>query len=429
MKSKNFPIEWNILLEDLKSRYKIAVGQIKECHILPKLLYIDLHESNLRSNFLKWLLVLTSSFTVYFPRECNLEFRKAKVILSLLANSISMVSSYRFIPVSLTSTAEEHTVPYVIGWLHRRLKTLIINITNKVEVPYDILRVKIDDDSERQSLMTALSVSSLLTTPTRHGGELRQVISQSLLSAIYLLRNKHDEYELYLKLLISLILDTYTWFAHHLKSVVDAYPAELRRLALKIEPLKLNNGHVQFYEKLLNTLQSKLVNKKNFLEFINEAYNTLTQILKQKRDYLKGEYLMGRLWRVTRELEKYKGLKSKVLITIATGQWNISYPILFKELFNEIDEMYVLYTQNTLEQRLLEEEVHRVLEEKYTFPKIHYVPTSATDSIMIEECISNIMKKCEEKSNDAIVIAQGPASIAFKLYHEAKKRKYISFLI
>ncbi|MEM0268946.1 MAG: hypothetical protein QXI51_06290 [Candidatus Korarchaeum sp.] len=344
--------------------------------------------------FLSVLLNVMSGFTL-FTESKSLSYADSVRILQYISNSY--VIPFRFILGTVRREEKEHTRPDVIGQIHRKLKIPLAILEEPTSVKYCF---KIEE-CERDTRILAIAFSSLFSSPMRMGGEIRQVISQLLLSLLSEVKGE---------MLSMLIEDTYGWYARHVKAAGEALASELRYLAVSLEERNIKEQLKRISEVLGRDSLSERV--KGFIDVFGER-----------------EFLIGRLQQILQLLQSIGKTcidEFDHVLTVATGQWGIAQALLLSKMTGA-KRITCLYTQNSLWARLFEEYCRKELELTCNcYPEIKYLPISATDAVMIERTMHNVLKSIDERT---LVVAQGPASISIPLYVSGRKSKLSSVII
>lgn len=370
----------------------------------PKLLLIDWRGkandlSEAERSFLSTMLEVMSDFTLYVDGSTLKKLNSADLLRMLQYISNSYVTSFRFLLGVVKREEEEHTKPDVIGHVHRKLKMPLAIVEEPKRCIYAF---RVEEDIARP---LALTFSSLFTSSTRRGGEVRQVVAQLLLYLI----GKCGRSE-YSKILSLMVRDTYEWYREHAEKVGEAKAAELRYLAVSIRQVEQIEERAQRVGEGLRGDAGLLGLVRSYIDIIG----------------VENEFLIGRLDLIRTALQT-RG-KFEHVITVATGQWGVAQIALISELTGA-KSFDVLYTQNSLWTRLFEEYCRRkVLREHVkTSCTVEYHPMSATDSLVTQMILEEILSKT--KRDRSLILAQGPASIATPLYLLGKERGVTSVMV
>jgi len=388
----------------------ISIGEVNE--YFPKILYWDIrkiHDDNLL-NLVSNFMSIISSFTIYLPKNERGQLKEAfsySDFLRMLTHiTNSQISSYRFIIACPKRTEiKEHTKPDAVGGAHRKLKMplVLIDELSNINYSWSLKKDKI------LSIALALTFASLLTAPTRHGGELRQVIAQMLAYLIFKARDDDIKHEI-ARMLEVLIKDTYGWYSSHIDAIKEPLVSEFKLFAVGLRRVNKCNLERLCHCKLLSCLNS------SFAEYLIHLSKYIGDIFCLGDN----EYLFGRLRILATNLNSQD---VDTVITVATGQWGLAQAYLLHEI-TKAKELHVLYTQNVLEQRILEEHIRTELKDckdfKLGLKKVYYYPISATDALIINDVIEGILNKVEKKK--VFVLAQGPSMISLTLYKRAKDK-------
>ncbi len=293
-----------------------------------------------------------------------------------------------------------------------------------------------------------LIIISLASGVHRLGQALRQIASQSLVYAFYMIekysRSGHISKDLrkkYIdiisKLFSAIVFDTYIWFPLAWLKKIGAYGVEhiyavasqpVVQMLDILDPSRFSL-YLCLYDRIRSAIYKELISSSN--KDIFGLVNRLSEIIMREiSSYfnlknLNRETLLGSLIR-------YKNVKSDVpknIVLTATEQFNPLHLLVAVERFTDskdlsgFNKIIILYTPQTLYNVLLFKELLLGGDED----KIKYILIPSTEPYIVESISDRLLNNL--KPEDTLLILQGGLVYVMPIYMKAREKGFHNIIV
>ena len=433
------PINWQFKLlyeadRSSSSNEILAIGFVD--YVNPKVIYLSRRLGSRRKipdrckNLLKNIIRLLSGFTIEPVSIDKLKFYD--FVRLFLSCSFSVLSPFRYNVALSYSKYDEHTRVDVVKAIHARL-TMPVSFIDYADLSREsLVEIYYDSFDELLDFSIASLIAGLLTSITRLGYYIRLIMMHT-----NLLFHFYTESKEVLDMCTLLAYDTVNWYAKQAHRLCEPEIAEYHYMIY--DPGDLVNIKVSWKD-----LKEYF---KKFISYNGDLGGTLGVLLEKYKSYNNklnvykiADRFFGRLkdiYNTVKHVVKDEHRFDHV-VTIATEQWSPLQALIIGEA-SGAKEITVLYTQNTLYQRLYENVFQEIISKYessmnkkankllHDYPRISYTFISSTDIEYINSIIENVI--ASRRKGNTLFISQGPIIPAVKLYIEALRQGEKAILV